>query len=58
VQPEAPTEEPVRNVRVEKEEEPRRNQELPESAFFNTPENPPTLKEKMKDKAKRVLWNK
>jgi hypothetical protein len=58
VQTEALKEEPARNVRVEKEEEPRPNKELPESAFFNTPENPPTLKEKMKDKAKRVLWNK
>jgi hypothetical protein len=49
---------PVHEIQVEKEEEPKRNKELPESAFFNTRENPPTLKEQMKDKAKRVLWNK
>jgi hypothetical protein len=58
VQPEVQKDKPIREIQVEKEEGPKRNKELPESAFFNTPENPPTLKEKMKDKAKRVLWNK
>jgi len=58
MQPEVQKDEPVREIQIKKEEELKRNKELPESAFFNTPENPPTLKEKMKDKAKRVLWNK
>lgn len=50
--------EPAHSTQVEKDEEPKRNKDLPESAFFNTPENPPTFQEKMKDKTKRVLWNK
>lgn len=55
VQPEVRKNAQILDVRAEK---PQRTKELPESAFFNTPENPPTLKEKMTDKAKKVLWNK
>lgn len=57
-QPEVQRDNQVHNIRAEDQEEPKQKKELPESSFFNTSENPPTFKERMKDRAKKVLWNK
>jgi len=40
------------------EEHVRAGKDLPKSDFFNTPQEPQTLKDKMAQKVKRVLWNK
>jgi large subunit ribosomal protein L47 len=47
----------------EPQEEPRddpplEGKESPESNFYNSNENPPTLGEKVKQKTQKILWNK
>jgi large subunit ribosomal protein L47 len=32
--------------------------DLPEKRFFNTQENPPSLKDRVKEKTEKILWNK
>ncbi|KAF2705678.1 hypothetical protein K504DRAFT_414687 [Pleomassaria siparia CBS 279.74] len=44
--------------REDKQEGSRQDKELPEPTFFNATDNPPTLEEKLKQKADKILWNK